>query len=64
MTKHTDAPAIDRIGRQAIQSHFNISRQAVAQWAKDGVPKPHRNSLRLFALVRGVQVPELMEKEA
>jgi len=60
--KHPHAPAIDRIGRAAIMSHYNIKRQAVHQWTMDGVPPIHRNSLRLLAMVRGVQVPELEER--
>ena len=61
MSKHPHAPAIDRIGRSAIMSHFNIKRQAVHNWTNDGVPTIHRNSLRMLAMVRGVQVPELGE---
>lgn len=59
--KHPHAPAIDRIGRAAIMQHYNIKRQAVHQWTTDGVPAIHHNSLRLLALIRGVQVPELGE---
>jgi hypothetical protein len=63
MDKHPHSTAIDRIGRTAIMSHFNISKQAVSQWTRNGVPSIHRNSIRLLAMYRGVQVPELNEGE-
>jgi len=62
-TKHPHAAAIDRIGRQAIMSHFNIGRHAVAKWSVRGVPRIHSNSLRMLAMIRGVTVPELAEGE-
>lgn len=62
-TKHPHAEAIDRIGATAITSHFNISRQALWKWRKNGVPRIHHNSLRMLAMVRGVNAPELNQGE-
>ncbi len=62
-TKHPHAEAIDRIGVTAITSHFNISRQALWKWRKNGVPRIHHNSLRMLAMVRGVNAPELNQGE-
>ncbi len=62
--KHPHAPAIERIGRAAIMAHFNIKKHAVAKWTVRGVPNIHANSLRMLAMIRGVQVPELNQGES
>lgn len=61
MSKHPHTPAIERIGRPALMSHFNISKQAISKWTANGVPKLLLNSVRTFAAVRGVHVPELYD---
>ena len=61
--KHPHAEAIDRIGMQRIRSHFNISRQAVAYWRREGVPKPHLNSLMALAEVNGVLIQQILQKD-
>lgn len=63
MEKHPHAPAIERIGRPALMSHFNISRQAVSLWTTKGVPRLLLASVRMLAAVKGVSVPELYEGE-
>lgn len=64
MSKHPHAPAIERIGRAALMGHFNISRQAISLWTRNGVPKLLLNSVRTLAAVNGVPAPELYEGEA
>lgn len=63
MAKHNHATAIQRIGRRVLQDHFHIKRQAVYQWEYKGIPKIHLNSVRLLAMLRGVQVPELTDAD-
>jgi hypothetical protein len=50
--RHPDAAAIDRIGTGALMEHFQISAQAVSYWRLNGVPKQHRNSLRMLGEAR------------
>lgn len=64
MGTHAHAAAIDRIGSDRIKSHFNFSRQVVNRWRYAGVPRMHRETLRLLAIIKGVQVPELNEEVA
>lgn len=61
--KHPHAPALDRIGRAAVRSHFNISEPAFSNWKRRGVPRVLLNSMRTLAAVKGVQVPELYVEE-
>lgn len=63
MEKHPHATAIERIGRAAIMSHFNISRQAVSKWTQQGVPPRMMQSVRLLAATKGVGVHELYVEE-
>jgi hypothetical protein len=58
-TLHPDAPAIDRIGLDAIRDHFEISRQAVFYWRRAGVPKQHRKTLAMLGEQRGLPMPEM-----
>lgn len=60
---HSHAAALDRIGATAIKSHFNLSRQGLWKWRKFGVPRIHHEPLRMLAMVRGVQVPELAKEQ-
>lgn len=62
MSKHPHAAAIDRIGPGKVQTHYNMSRQALHKWKKEGIPKMHHNSIRLLAVLNGVNVPELGEQ--
>ncbi len=59
--KHPHAPAIERLGRDRIKRHFNISRQAIGKWTENGVPGLLLGSVRTLAAVNGVHVPELYE---
>ncbi len=61
MEKHRHAAAIERITRRALEDHFRIGRAAVHRWTVDGIPKNLMASVRLLAMIRGVDVPELME---
>ena len=62
--KSPHAAALDRIGRQRIISHFNISTAAYSNWKKRGVPRYYVNSVATLAAVHGVQVPELYGEKA
>lgn len=64
MQKSTHAAAIDRIGSKPLETHFNISKQGISKWKERGIPRMHINSVRLLAMMRGVQVPELDEVQA
>lgn len=57
--KHPDAAAIDRIGTAAIMEHFQLSRQSVSYWRREGVPKRHRKTLAMLGAVAGHDVSEL-----
>ena len=61
MANHPDAAAIDRIGTDAIMTHFDISRQAVSYWRMQGVPKQHRNSLAMLGEGGGHDMPEMRQ---
>ena len=63
MEKHPQTPAIERIGRARLGSHFNISRQAIGMWTKKGVPDLLLGSVRTRAAVHGVPVPELYKEQ-
>ena len=58
-THHQHAPAIDRIGRRALRSHFGISDAAITAWRKNGVPLVHHKTLRLIAEKCGLDIPEI-----
>lgn len=60
-TQHPHAAAIDRLGRQRIINHFNITPRAIQKWRKGGVPRIHWNTVRVLAATSGVQVPEIGE---
>jgi hypothetical protein len=59
MSRHPDAEAIDRVGRDAILNHFQISRQALSYWRRNGVPKQHRTTLAMLGAVAGHDMPEM-----
>lgn len=46
--EHPDAPAVDRVGTQAIMDHFAIGRAAVSYWRRKGVPQRYRKPLILL----------------
>ncbi len=52
---------IDRVGLEAIQAHFGISRQAVHYWRTKGVPAMHRKTLAMLGAVAGHSMPELVQ---
>ena len=56
---HPDAAAIDRLGRERIQDHFGISRQAIDYWSRNGIPKPHRKTMAMLGALAGVEMPEM-----
>lgn len=58
MEKHPHAAALERIGKKVVTGHFDLTRATYYQWTIKGVPAVHQNSLRLLALIKGVQVPE------
>lgn len=58
---HPDAPAIDRVGTAAIIAHFDVTRQTVSYWRKNGVPKHHRKTLAMLGAVAGKEMPEMRE---
>lgn len=60
-TYHPDAAAIDRVGFEAIQAHFGVSRQALNYWRRNGVPNRHRKTLAMLCAVSGSPAPELTE---
>lgn len=60
-TKHPDAIAVDRLGETRIKAHFNITRQAVAYWRANGVPRMHRKTLAMLGAMHGVPMPEMGE---
>jgi len=60
-TKHPHAAAIDRLGRERIKSHFNITTRAIQKWRADGIPPIHWKTVRLLGAVHGVSVAELGE---
>lgn len=60
-TLHPDAPAIDRVGLDAIREHFDITRQAVFYWRRAGVPRQHRKSLAMLGENAGHAMPEMRE---
>ena len=62
MEKHPHTPAIERIGRARLGSHFNISRQAIGMWTNKGVPDLLLTSVRTLAAIHGVPVPELYKE--
>jgi hypothetical protein len=64
MDKHPHRDMLARIGPDRVKSHFRISRQTLWQWGKTGVPPMFHNSIRLLALVNGVQVPEMDQETA
>ena len=57
--KHPHAAALDRLGFEPIQSHFNITRRNWNYWRERGVPDLHRNTILMLAKIKGVSVPEL-----
>lgn len=59
--QHPHAAAIDRVGLEAIQAHFGISRQAVHYWRTKGVPAMHRKTLAMLGAVGGHSMPELTQ---
>jgi hypothetical protein len=63
-TPHQHAAAIDRIGRASLYSHFNVTRQAVDRWKREGIPKMHINSVAMLAARLGKPVPELGVKDS
>jgi hypothetical protein len=56
---HPDAPAVDRIGTEVLMEHFDMTRQAVSHWRRNGVPKTYRNPVILLAQKMGIEVPEM-----
>lgn len=58
-TFHPDSEAIDRVGRRLIRDHFEITRQALAYWRRNGVPKQHRKPLALLGHVHGKDMKDL-----
>ena len=45
---HPDAAAIDRIGTAALMEHFNITRQAIFYWRRNGIPRTYRKAVVLY----------------
>ena len=62
MEKHPHTPAINRIGRAKLITHFNISPQAISKWTVNGVPTLLLTSVRTLAAINGVPVPELYKE--
>lgn len=60
---HPHAAAVDRVGLDAIQAHFGISRQAVHYWRTKGVPPMHRKTLAMLGAIAGHSMPELADAE-
>lgn len=58
-TKHPHAATIDRLGRERIKSHFNISPRAIQKWRANGIPSIHWKTIRLLGAVHNVSVAEL-----
>lgn len=58
---HPHAAALDRIGRQRILNHFNISTAAYSNWRVRGVPAIHRKTIAHLGVIHGVAVPEMAE---
>lgn len=58
-TPHTHAAAIDRIGTKAIMQHFDITRQAVSHWRRNGVPRQYLRPMVLLGESLGKPVPEV-----
>lgn len=59
VNKHNHAAAIDRLGRDKIKSHFNITDRAIQKWRANGIPEIHWKTVRLLGAVHGVSVAEL-----
>lgn len=57
--QHTDAAAVDRVGTRAICDHFEITRQAVRHWRREGVPRQHRKSLVMLGESLGHDMTDL-----
>ncbi len=57
--KHPHAAAIDRIGRDRIIKHYNITTRTIQLWRAKGVPKMHWNTLRILAATNGTNAAEL-----
>ena len=63
MTKlHPDSEAIDRIGIKAIIDRFEVTRQAVHYWRRQGVPNDWRQSLLRLGKSLGHDMPEMKIK--
>lgn len=56
---HAHAAALDRIGSEKIQEHFQITRQSLYNWRMSGIPKPHRNSVVLLGETLGLDMSDL-----
>lgn len=59
--QHPHAAAIDRLGRERIKSHFNITPRAIQKWRAGGIPRMHWKTVRLLGAVHGVSVAEVPE---
>jgi hypothetical protein len=62
-TPHLHAAALDRIGRERVLSHFNMTTQGYTNWKARGVPPMFVRSVATLAAIHGVMVPELYEGE-
>ena len=62
--KHPHAAALDRLGFEPIQSHFNMTRRNWLYWREKGVPDLHRNTILMLAKIKGVPVPEFATPSA
>jgi hypothetical protein len=56
---HLDSQAIDRVGIPAIVDHFDVRRQTVHYWRRQGVPADHRQRLAALGRKLGHEMPEL-----
>ena len=60
--KHSDI--IDAIPRQALNDRFNLSRQRLSHWRKNGVPMGKRIAFARLAADNGIAVPQAFFDEA
>jgi len=60
----THADLIDKIPRDALKERFDLSRQRLHHWRKNGVPLAKRIAFARLAADNGVAVPQAFFDEA
>lgn len=62
--QYADAAAVDRVGTTRLMEHFDMTRQAVSHWRRNGVPKGSRRPLKLLGESLGLDMSDLTTEDA